>query len=104
MYNYFFDPEKVKGIAYKPANEEQLNARLDGYRKKNAAAINPLANTSSQYPDAFFFDDFSSGNEGGDPANWYFKRYGKHAVVTILKDYPGKWLKLGYGTPVNPPL
>jgi hypothetical protein len=104
IYNYFFDPEKVKGIAYKPANEEQLKARLDGYRKKNAAAINPVANTSSPYPGAFFFDDFSSGNEGGDPANWYFKRYGKHAVVTALKDQPGKWLKLGYGTPVNPSL
>jgi hypothetical protein len=104
IYNYFFDPEKVKGIAYRPANEEQLKARLDGYRKKNAAAINPVANTSSPYPGAFFFDDFSSGKEGGDPVNWYFKRYGKHAMVTTLKDQPGKWLKLGYGTPVNPSL
>ena len=29
VYNYFFDPAKVKGIAYKPANEAQLLARLD---------------------------------------------------------------------------
>lgn len=28
IYNHFFNPEKVKGIAYKPANEEQLNAWL----------------------------------------------------------------------------
>ena len=35
IYNYFYDPEKIKGIAYKPANEEKLNARLTAYRNKN---------------------------------------------------------------------
>ncbi len=104
IYNYFFDPEKVKGVAYKPANEEQLKARLDGYRKKNAIALKPAASASSRYPDAFFFDDFSSGTEGGDPSNWYFKRFGKHATVSTIKNQEGKWLKLGYGTPVNPSL
>ena len=34
IYKYFFDPEKVKGIPYRPANEDQLNARLDAYRKR----------------------------------------------------------------------
>ena len=104
IYNYFFDPEKVKGIVYKPANEEQLKVRLDGYRKKNAIALNPAASASSKYQDAFFFDDFSSGNEGGDPSNWYFKRFGKHAIISTIKNQEGKWLKLGYGTPVNPSL
>jgi hypothetical protein len=104
IYNYFFDPEKVKGLAYKPTNEAQLKARLDAYRKKNATAINPVASASSKYPDAFFFDDFSSGTEGGDPSNWYFKRYGKHAIVSTIKNQEGKWLKLGYGTPVTPSL
>ena len=40
IYNYFFDPEKIKGITYKPANEEQLNARLTAYRNKNKASLN----------------------------------------------------------------
>ena len=104
IYNYFFDPEKVKGKPYTPANEEQLKARLDGYRKKIVAAINPAAAVTSSHPDAFFFEDFSSGSEGSDPANWYFKRYGKHAMVTTVKNQSGKWLQLGYGTPVNPTL
>ena len=103
IYNYFFDPEKVKGKSYTAANEEQLKARLEEYRKKNIAAINPAA-PSAAHSDAVFFDDFSSGKEGGDPANWFFKRYGKHAVVTDVKNQPGKWLQLGYGTPVNPSL
>lgn len=104
VYNYFFDPEKVKGILYKPANEEQLTARLNNYRKKNAAAITPVANLVNLPANTFFFDDFSSSNEGGNPANWFFRKYGKHAVVSTLKNQAGKWLKLGYNTPVNPSL
>jgi hypothetical protein len=104
VYNYFFDTEKVKGIPYKPANEEQLTARLNNYRKNNAASITPVANPVSVSPNTFFFDDFSSGTEGGSPANWFFKKQGKHAVVTSVKNQTGKWLKLGYNTPVNPSL
>jgi hypothetical protein len=103
-YNYFFDPEKVKGIPYKPANEEQLIARLNNYRKRNAASITPVPNPAAAPANAFFFDDFSSSSEGGDPANWFFRKYGKHAVVTSVKNQNGKWLQLGYGTPVNPSL
>lgn len=104
IYNYFFDPEKVKGKPYIPANEEQLKSRLDGYRKKITAAINPVSVSTRQQGNAFFFDDFSSGSDGGNPINWYFRRYGKHAVVTTIKNQQGKWLQLGYGTPVNPSL
>lgn len=104
VYNYFFDPEKVKGVSYKPANEEQLIARLNNYRKKNASAIRPAANPVAAPANTFFFADFASSNEGGDPANWFFRKYGKHAVVTPVKNQSGKWLQLGYNTPVNPSL
>ena len=104
VYDYFFDPEKVKGLAYKPANEEQLLARLNDYRKKNAAAIRPVANPAAAPSNAFFFDDFSSSSEGGDPANWFFRKFGKHSVIASVKNQNGKWLQLGYGTPVNPSL
>jgi hypothetical protein len=104
VYNYFFDPEKVKGIPYKPANEEQLSARLNNYRKRNTTAITPVGNQVSSASNTFFFDDFSSSPEGGAPANWFFKKYGKHASVTMLANQTGKWLKLGYNVPVNPTL
>lgn len=32
-YTYFFAPEKIKGIAYKPANEELLKTTLDQYNR-----------------------------------------------------------------------
>jgi hypothetical protein len=34
VFNYFFNPGKVKGITYKPADEEGLNKRLKKYRGK----------------------------------------------------------------------
>jgi hypothetical protein len=104
IYNYFFDPEKVKGKPYTPSNETQLKERLEEYRKKNAVSNTPTAAVSSTNSGSIFSDDFSSSKEGGDPANWFFKRYGKHAVVTTIKNQPGKWLQLGYGTPVHPSL
>lgn len=104
VYNYFFDPEKVKGLPYKPANEEQLTNRLNGYRNRNTASIRPVANTTTAAGNNFFFDDFASSSEGGDPANWYYRKAGKHALITTIKNQPGKWLQLGYNTPVNPSL
>jgi len=103
-YNYFFDPEKVKGIPYKPANEDQLIARLNGYRKKNTSSVNPATKPVGLPANTFFFDDFSSGSEGADPANWFFNKYGKHSIITSVKNQPGMWLQLGYNNSVTPSL
>lgn len=102
IYNYFYDPEKVKGIAYTPANETKLKARLDGYRKKIIAVVNPVTTTNAQQGSAYFFENFSSNNEASEPANWFFKGYGKHPLVTAIKNQNGKWLQLGYNGPVSP--
>jgi hypothetical protein len=99
VYNYFFSPEKVKGKPYKPANEEQLNTRLDGYRKTNnvqkKTPINPLPS------DVYFMDDFSDNNIGSKPAGWFFSTSGKHSKVTTLKNTDGKWVELGYNNPLS---
>lgn len=104
IYNYFFDPEKVNGVAYKPANEDQLNARLNSYRKKTAIANNASANTTSLTPNVFFMDDFSTSTEDGDPANWYFRKFGEHSSIASVKGQTGKWLNLGYNNVVSPAL
>jgi len=101
IYNYFFDPEKVKGIAYKPANEDQLNARLNNYRGKPSSAKNLAANTAPLPPNVFFMDDFSANTEGGDPVNWYFKTFGEHSTIATVKGQTGKWVKLGYNNPLS---
>lgn len=104
IYNYFYNPEKVKGIAYTPANETQLKARLDNYRKKNSQAISVASASIPQQGNTFFTENFLSNNASSEPANWFFKRYGKHPVVTTIKNQDGKWLQLGYNTPVSPTL
>lgn len=101
-YNYFFAPEKIKNLPYKPANEDQLIARLNSYRKKNTSSLNPPASPVNLPANTFFLDDFSSGSEGTDPVNWFYNKYGKYSVVTTVKNQPGKWLQMGYNNSVIP--
>jgi hypothetical protein len=103
IYNYFFDPEKIKGITYKPANEEQLNARLTAYRNKNKASLN--ATVATPLPAGIhFIDDFSSGIIGQAPANWFFNTYSKRCYITDIRGEKGKWVALGYNTAASPSL
>ncbi len=100
-WNYFFDPEKVKGNPYKPANEEQLNARLEGYRGKSSGQ-KPVATSQTSLPsNVYFMDDFSGNPFGSKPAGWYFSSTGKHSLVTEIKDIPGKWVQLGYNNDLS---
>ena len=100
IQDYFFNPEKVKGIAYKPVNEELLNTTLNNYRNKgyskSNAPITPLP------ANIYFMDDFTGNTDGGKPAGWYFSTTGKHSLVTTLKNKPGKWMQLGYNNPLSP--
>jgi hypothetical protein len=104
IYNYFFNPEKIKGIAYKPANEEQLNARLAAYRNKNKASLNTAATTASLPAGIHFMDDFSSATIGQAPSNWFFNTYSKRCYITGIKGENGKWVALGYNTAFSPSL
>jgi len=99
VQDYFFNPEKVKGIAYKPVNEELLNATLNSYRKKGYSKSN--APVTALPANVFFMDDFTGNTDGGKPAGWYFSMSGKHSMVTTVKNNPGKWVQLGYNNPLS---
>ncbi len=100
IYNYFFESEKNKEAVYHPSNENQLTTRLEQYRKKIHHA-KPVS--QQQLPAGVYFnDDFSSCKNGGKPLGWYFSTYGKHAVITTLKNNPGNWLTAGYGNDIFP--
>lgn len=103
IYNYFYNPEKVNGIAYKPANEEELNARLTAYRNKNKG--NLTATTMDPLPaGVHFMDDFSTNTIGKEPINWFFNTFSKRCYATAVKGENGKWVQLGYNTPFSPSL
>lgn len=100
VYNYFFDPEKVKGQPYKPVNEALLKTTLANYSKR-VYWQNTAATRASLPAGTVFMDDFAGNEPGARPAGWYFYSYGKASQVTTVKNMPGKWLQLGYNNKVN---
>ena len=100
VQDYFFNPEKVKGIAYKPVNQELLNATLDNYRSKKGYSKSSAPVTALP-ANVYFTDDFTGNADGGKPAGWFFDTYGKHSMVTTVKNKPGKWVQLGYNNLVS---
>lgn len=104
LYNYFFDTAKIKGKPYRPSAEGELKARLDAYRRKNAVSLAAGEQVNSSDPRIHFQDDFSSGQPGSDPLNWYFNKSGRHSVVATVSGEPGNWLSLGFNNEVMPSL
>ncbi len=90
VYNFFFDPEKVKGKPYKPL-------RSPSY--KEAVAITEESETSKKIKadkNIFFFEDFSTTEIGKKPIGWNSKlNYdGKSCVITRLDGESGNWTEL----------
>jgi hypothetical protein len=90
IYDYFFDPDKVKGQRYKPL-------RSPSYVETAVAAEPSVAAAKSAAdPTVHFFDDFSSGVVGKKPLNWKstLDHTGATSVVTELKGLDGHWASM----------
>lgn len=97
VYDYFFNPEKVKGKTYIPTNAEEQQARIRQLRKHYAVdEKKPLQQG------IFFADDFSANDDGSRPAGWNDSKSRKTATIVSLKNKPGKWVQLGYMNALNP--
>lgn len=89
VYNYFFDPEKVKGQPYKPLRspsfkEAAVVTEASEANKKNSADKN-----------FYFFEDFSGTAIGKSPTNWNSSLViGDKAVVAEAPEAAGKWIVL----------
>ncbi len=122
IYDYFFNPSKVKGIPYTPADEAGMKKRLANYGSQYRPIQNtnpgtnqtntgsttngkPLTTTStmkkSSLPNVLLDEDFSSTAEGTFPRGWYSRSIGKTAAIIRINGLEGNWLKLG-GTMVMP--
>jgi hypothetical protein len=91
VYNFFFDPEKVKGQAYKPLRspnykETVVVKEASEVSKKNAADKN-----------IFFFEDFSTTDIGKKPLGWQVKigPDGTTSVVKNVEGLEGNWAVMG---------
>ena len=90
VYNFFFDPEKVKGQAYKPLRsplykETVVVTEASEASKKNTADKN-----------IHFFEDFSTTGIGKKPIGWQAKlgSDGSTSVVSNLDGLEGNWAML----------
>ncbi len=97
VYDYFFNPEKVKGKPYTITNAEEQQARIQSMRKHY------IVDEKKQLPAGVFFaDDFSGNSEGDRPAGWSDYKGRTPAVIVTLKNKPGKWVQLGHMNTLSP--
>jgi len=87
IYDYFFDPAKVKGLPYKPLRSPSFTEAVVVGNSSQAAVKNAAD------PAVMFFEDFSSSAVGKKPLNWRstLDRTGASSVVTELKGLDGHW-------------
>ena len=90
IYDYFFDPDKVKGQPYKPLRSPSATEVV------TAATPSAAAARSAADPTVHFFDDFSTGVVGKKPLNWKstLNNTGASSVVTELKGLEGHWASM----------
>ena len=90
LYDFFYNPEKVKGKPYRPLrspNEKEAVVTVEkSAEAKKASADNRI----------YYFEDFSSNAEGQKPTGWYSKTnyFGSYTRVVTLPGRSGKWLEV----------
>jgi hypothetical protein len=90
IYDYFFDPARVKGQPYKPLRSPSFVETAAAVRPSETAAKNAAD------PGVHFFDDFSSGVVGRKPLNWKstLDNTGASSVVAELPGLDGHWASM----------
>lgn len=91
VYDYFFNPEKVKGQAYTIRNPEQFKQTAG--RMNNNAPVK--TNTTKLADGVYFADDFSSSSAGSKPKGWFMPSVGRQSVIAQPADLNGNWVELG---------
>ncbi len=88
LYDFFFDPEKVKNKQYQPLKDPYTKVVIKVSERSDVAKKAATDNS------IHFFDDFSSSAINEKPVGWYNEgsSTGLYAFVTSRKGAEGKWL------------
>ena len=86
VYNFFFDPEKVKGQPYKPLRSPSF--------KEAVVIIEASETTKKNVADknVFFFEDFSTTGIGKKPTGWRSVDGLEGGIVKKLNGLEGNWV------------
>lgn len=91
VYDYFYNPQKVKGVAYSTLNpNDQKVAITKSIEKKNA--IVPTKNLPAG---VILWDDFLQNTINATPNGWYIVNIGAQPKVASLNNQKGNWVELG---------
>jgi len=86
VYNFFFDPEKVKGQSYKPLRSPTYKEAVVVSEASEVSKKNATDKT------VYFFEDFSTSTIGKKPTGWQSTlALGTTSVVTKLDGLNGNW-------------
>lgn len=88
VYNFFFEPEKVKGVGYKPKRSPTFEEKLVVNEKSDAAKKNETDAS------VFLFEDFSSTPEGNMPQGWNANLNSNGQKPAIKKEEGLNWINL----------
>jgi len=90
VYNFFFDPEKVKGQPYKPLRSPSYKGTVTITEASEASKKNTVDKN------IYFFEDFSSTSVGNKPIGWTSKlnSEGKNCTVVSLGGETGNWVEI----------
>ena len=90
VYNYFFDPEKVKGKSYQPLHSP--------YEKEKVVVAESSVASKKAATDAniYFYEDFSTTATGKKPIGWYVQAGfdGHSSIVTNPEGASGNWVEI----------
>jgi hypothetical protein len=90
LYNFFFAPEKIKGIPYKPLHSPYTKEAVATTEKSDVAKKAALDNT------IHFFEDFSANAINAKPAGWFSEtnQQGSYSKVVTPETVNEKWLEV----------
>ena len=94
VYNFFFDPEKVKGQPYQPLRSPAAQEAVI-VTEASEASKNSVSDKN-----VHFFEDFSTTRPDQKPIGW---SAGTAGLVTTLDGLPGNWAVMGGYTDVLTP-
>lgn len=90
IYNYFYNPEKVKGQTYKPLRSPLFKEAVTVTEASEASKKNNADKA------IFFFEDFSTTGVGKNPIGWKSKLNSerKTCIVAKIEGIPGNWVEI----------
>ena len=95
LYNYCFEPDKIKNTVYAPLYAPMKILPPKRYASERSAVVKKAKENTS----VLFFDDFSGNTIGAEPVGWFSKLgagslSSKLCTVRKLENEKGLWLNL----------